>query len=86
MSGKKPPDEISVKDKLKESNILTPENVSKMNIIRVSARYIKLILKDCFNVSLLLNEMKFVSDLFKFVSKISINSINEIKKYNPPIH
>ena len=30
--------------------------------------------------------MKFVRDFFKFVSKISINRINEIKKYNPPIH
>ena len=30
--------------------------------------------------------MKFVRDFFKFVSKISINKINEIKKYSPPIH
>ena len=30
--------------------------------------------------------MKFVRDFFKFVSKISISKINEIKKYNPPIH
>ena len=38
LSGKKPPDEISVKDKLKESNILTPEIDSNMNIVIVSAR------------------------------------------------
>ena len=38
LSGKKPPDEISVKDKLKESNILTPEIDSKINIIAVNMR------------------------------------------------
>ena len=86
LSGKKPPEEISVKDKLKESNILTPEIDNKVNIMIVSIRYIKPILKDCFNVSLLLNDIKFVRDFFKFVSKISINKISEIRKYNPPSH
>ena len=38
LSGKKPPDEISVKDKLKESNTLTPEIDSNMNIAMVSTR------------------------------------------------
>jgi len=38
LSGKKPPDEISVKDRLKESNILTPEIDSSTNIIVVSIR------------------------------------------------
>ena len=38
LSGKKPPDEISVKDKLKESNILTPEIDSNMNITIVSMK------------------------------------------------
>ena len=38
LSGKKPPDEISVKDRLKESNILTPEIDSNMNIIMVSMK------------------------------------------------
>ena len=38
LSGKKPPDEISVKDRLKESNILTPEIDSNMNIIIVSMK------------------------------------------------
>ena len=32
LSGKKPPDEISVNDKLNESNILTPDNESIINI------------------------------------------------------
>ena len=38
LSGKKPPDEISVKDRLNESNILTPDIDSKINIIAVSMR------------------------------------------------
>ena len=38
LSGKKPPDEISVKDKLNESNILTPDNDSKINIATVNMR------------------------------------------------
>ena len=38
LSGKKPPDEISVKDKLNESNILTPDNDSKINITTVNMR------------------------------------------------
>ena len=32
LSGKKPPDEISVNDRLNESNILTPANDSIINI------------------------------------------------------
>ena len=36
LSGKKPPDEISVKDRLNESNILIPENDSKINITNVN--------------------------------------------------
>ncbi len=38
LSGKKPPDEISVKDRLNESNILTPDNDSKINITTVNIR------------------------------------------------
>ena len=38
LSVKKPPDEISVKDKLKESNILTPEIDNNKNITIVSIR------------------------------------------------
>ena len=38
LSGKKPPDEISVKDRLNESNILTPDNDSKINITTVNMR------------------------------------------------
>ena len=38
LSGKKPPDEINVKDRLKESNILIPEIDSKKNITTVNIR------------------------------------------------
>ena len=38
LSGKKPPDEINVKDRLKESNILMPEIDSKKNITIVRIR------------------------------------------------
>ena len=38
LSGKKPPDEISVKDRLNESNILIPDIDSKINIITVNKR------------------------------------------------
>ena len=38
LSGKKPPDEISVNERLNESNILTPENDSNINITTVNIR------------------------------------------------
>ena len=38
LSGKKPPDDINVKDRLKESNILIPEIESNINMITVSTR------------------------------------------------
>ena len=38
LSGKKPPDEISVNDRLNESNILTPDNDNKINITTVNMR------------------------------------------------
>ena len=38
LSGKKPPDEISVNDRLNESNTLTPDDDSKINITTVNIR------------------------------------------------
>ena len=38
LSGKNPPDEISVRDKLNESNILTPDIDSNTNITTVNIR------------------------------------------------
>ena len=45
-----------------------------------------LILKHCLIVSFELKFMKLVRDFFKFLSKISIKSIIDIKKYKPPNH
>ena len=38
LSGKKPPDEISVRDRLNESNILTPDIDRNTNIKAVNIR------------------------------------------------
>ena len=38
LSGKNPPDEISVRDKLNESNILTPDIERSANITNVNIR------------------------------------------------
>ncbi len=46
----------------------------------------KKILNDCFRVSALLKDIKFVNDFLKLLSNISINKIIENKKYKPPIH
>ena len=84
--GKKPPEEISVKDKLKELKDLISVKYKTKKIITVSNKYTILNLKHCFKVSLELKFMKLVNDFFKFLSNISIKSIIEIKKYKPPIH
>ena len=36
LSGKKPPEEINVRDRLNESNILNPDSDSKINITSVN--------------------------------------------------
>ena len=38
LSGKKPPDEIKVKDKLNESKILTPDSESRVKITIVNIK------------------------------------------------
>ena len=53
---------------------------------RVNNIYNIRIFEDCFKVSDVLKDKKFVSDFLKLLSKISINSTKENKKYNPPIH
>ena len=45
-----------------------------------------LILKHCLIVSFELKFIKLVRDFFKFLSKISIKSIIDIRKYKPPNH
>ena len=84
--GKKPPDEIIVIAKFNElkARILNKFKIKKnINVIIV---YNSRILKDCFKVSALLKDLKFVNDFLKLLSKISINKIIENKKYKPPIH
>ncbi|MDC1112306.1 hypothetical protein OAS43_00700 [Candidatus Pelagibacter sp.] len=68
LTGKKPPDEISVKAKFNESKDLI-ENIFKIkNIMRVKKEYNKKILIACFKISELLNEIKFVNDFLKLSS------------------
>ena len=84
--GRNPPDEIKDIDKLKESKVLKSNIFRIINIITVSNEYRISILKVCLKVSDILKDKKFVRDFFIFSSNISINKINENKKYKPPIH
>ena len=84
--GKKPPEEIIVRDKLNELNVLISAIYKIEKIIIVNNKYTILNLKHCLMVSLALKLIKFVKDFFKFLSKISIKRIIDIKKYRPPIH
>ena len=84
--GRNQPDEIKDIDKLKESKVLKSNILRIINIITVSKEYSISILKVCLKVSDILKDKKFVRDFFIFSSNISINKINENKKYKPPIH
>tara|TARA_B110001450_G_scaffold126947_1_gene119476 strand:+ start:139 stop:414 length:276 start_codon:yes stop_codon:yes gene_type:complete len=84
--GKKPPDEIIVIARFSELNTLIFSILRTTKIINVKKEYSNKILKDCFRVSALLKDIKFVKDFLKLLSKISINKIIENKKYKPPIH
>ena len=86
LKGKNPPEDITDKERLKESNTLMPEIYRMVKINKVKIKYIILILIDCLSVSLVLKFIKFVRDFFKLLSKISISKIIEIKKYKPPNH
>ena len=80
LDGKKPPDEIIVIAKLRELKVLIFNKFKITNIVNVIEEYNKNIFKDCFKVSALLNEIKFVKDFLKLLSKISINRMIENKK------
>ena len=84
--GKKPPEEITVIAKFNELKVLILSKFNIKKIKSVKKEYNEKILKDCFKVSALLNDIKFVRDFLKLLSKISINNIIENKKYSPPIH
>jgi hypothetical protein len=78
--GKNPPDEIIVIARFNELNVLTLKKFNIIKIKNVKTEYNKRILKDCFRVSALLNDIKFVKDFLKLLSKISISKIIENKK------
>ena len=84
--GKKPPEEIIDIAKFNELNALILNIFKIMKIENVIIEYSKKIFSDCFNVSALSKDIKFVKDFLKLLSKISIKRIMENKKYNPPIH
>ena len=84
--GKKPPEEIMVIAIFKELNNLISKIFKIIKIANVIIEYKKKIFNDCFKVSALLNDIKLVKDFLKLWSKISIKSIIENKKYNPPTH
>tara|TARA_A100000164_G_scaffold310885_1_gene288690 strand:- start:918 stop:1136 length:219 start_codon:yes stop_codon:yes gene_type:complete len=67
-TGKKPPEEINVNAKFKESNDLIEKIFNIIKIKRVKPEYSKKILIACFNISELLNDMKFVSVFLKLSS------------------
>ncbi len=79
-AGRNPPEEIIVIARLSEVKVLILEMLSITNIPNVKIVYKTNILKDCFKVSDLLNDIKFVNDCLKLLSKISINKIIENKK------
>ena len=85
-TGKKPPDEINVIARLKESKNLKSRIFNITKIPKVNIMYKINIFDDCFKVSDVLNDKKLVKDFLKLLSKISINKIIENKKYKPPIH
>ena len=68
LTGKKPPDEIKVKARFKESNDLNEKIFKIIKIESVKVEYRKNILAVCLNTSELLNEIKFVRDLLKLSS------------------
>ena len=78
--GKKPPDDIIVIARFNELNILTSKIFRIIKITNVSNEYKEKILNDCFKVSALLKDIKFVKDFLKLLSKISSKRIIENKK------
>ena len=80
LDGKKPPDEITVIARFRELNILIPKKFKIIKIPNVINEYKRKILNDCFKVSALLKDIKFVNDFLKLWSNMSNKSIIENKK------
>ena len=68
LTGKKPPEEIRVKAKFRESKDLIEKIFKITNITRVKLEYSKKIFIACFNISELLNEIKLVKVFLKLSS------------------
>ena len=68
LTGKKPPDEIIVKDKFNESKDLIEKIFKTININIVNDEYKIKILAACFKISELLNDIKFVKVFLKLSS------------------
>tara|TARA_Y100000591_G_C21687886_1_gene621491 strand:- start:84 stop:383 length:300 start_codon:yes stop_codon:yes gene_type:complete len=68
LTGKKPPDEISVIAKFNELNDLIPKKFKTKKIEIVNPEYNKKIFIVCFNISVVSKEKKFVNDFFKLSS------------------
>ena len=67
-TGKKPPDETKLNERLSELKDLIEKIFNIMKIINVKHEYIKNIFIACFNISELSNEIKFVNVFLKFSS------------------
>ena len=78
--GKNPPEDMMDIAKLNELNALTLSIFRIIKIEKVIIEYNRKILSDCFKVSALSKDIKFVKDFLKLLSKISINKIIENKK------
>ena len=63
--GRKPPDEITVIARFKELYILISKIFKMIKIPNVIDEYKKKIFNDCFKVSDLLKDIKFVNDFLK---------------------
>tara|TARA_B100001057_G_scaffold181701_1_gene182435 strand:+ start:703 stop:936 length:234 start_codon:yes stop_codon:yes gene_type:complete len=68
LTGKNPPDEIIVKARFKESNVLIEKKFNMIKIKRVKEEYNIKILEACFKLSELLNDVKLVKVFLKLSS------------------
>ena len=68
LTGKNPPEEISVKAKLSESKDLIEKIFKIIKIKRVKPEYKRKIFTACLNISELLNDIKFVNVFLKLSS------------------
>ena len=68
LTGKKPPDEISVKARFNESKALMEKIFNVTKIIRVNPEYKRKIFIACLNISELSNDIKLVRVFLKLSS------------------